>query len=57
MFLLHSSNAEYGAGFQQHFRMGTLCETLAKTDFFCLFFEYRRAEHATVDDNRKVRKT
>jgi hypothetical protein len=49
--LLHSSNAEYGAGLQQHFKRGTLRDMVAKMDFF------RRVELATVDDFRKVRKT
>jgi len=37
--------------------MGTLREWTAKTDFFASFFEYRLAQLARVDDNKKVRKT
>jgi len=39
--LLHSSSAQHGAGFQQHYKKGTLREWTAKTDFFASFFEYR----------------
>jgi hypothetical protein len=39
------------------FQGRTLREWTAKMDFFASFFEYRRGEHAAVDDYRKVRKT
>ena len=54
--LLHSSNAEYGAGLQSHFKKAHFATSSRRQAFFA-FFRISLRRIARVDDFRKVRKT